>query len=208
MSSADEPEKLEADLSTMIKTNVVGNIYLFNLFMPLILRGDAKKVIFISTGMSDIGFSTKLEIEVSSLYTITKAAMNNAVTKFSAQYKKDGVLFLSICPGVISHSERTDHSERMSLSLSPFTVSDGCLYPHADRYLLHTVTEAEMAQGMALFGKFGALSDGWTGPATPADAIKDVIKVWEDASIEKGHAGLLLPHTGIPGKWVTVNDRD
>jgi hypothetical protein len=36
--------------------------------------------------------------------------MNMAIAKFSAQYKKDGILFLSLSPGVVDTGH---HSNRM-----------------------------------------------------------------------------------------------
>ncbi len=83
------------------KTNVVGTVHLFNLFVPLILRGRPKKVIAISSGMADIDLISKYEIELSGPYSIGKAATNAVVAKFSAEYAKHGVLFMSISPGVV-----------------------------------------------------------------------------------------------------------
>lgn len=51
--------------------------------------------------MSDLEFISKSGIEVAAPYSISKAAMNTAVAKYSAQYAADGVLFFSISPGVI-----------------------------------------------------------------------------------------------------------
>ena len=85
----------------LFKTNVVGNIHLFNLFLPLVMKGKVKKVITISSGHADLDLINDLEIEISALYSASKAAMNVIVAKFNAQYKKDGVLFVSISPGVV-----------------------------------------------------------------------------------------------------------
>jgi NAD(P)-dependent dehydrogenase (short-subunit alcohol dehydrogenase family) len=60
-----------------------------------------KKVIAITSGMADIDIVSKYDIAISPSYTISKAALNLAVAKFSAQYAKDGVLFVSITPGLI-----------------------------------------------------------------------------------------------------------
>ena len=84
-----------------MKTNVIGNIHLYNLFMPLILKGKVKKVICITTGMADLELINDYDLVVGSLYASSKAAMNVVTAKFSAQYKKDGVLFLGICPGMV-----------------------------------------------------------------------------------------------------------
>lgn len=58
--------------------------------MPLVLKGSVKKVITISSGMADPDFVAKYNIASSAPYSISKAAMNVAVAKFSAQYSKDG----------------------------------------------------------------------------------------------------------------------
>jgi short chain dehydrogenase len=79
----------------------VANIHLYNLFMPLILKGKTKKVIVISSGLADLDLTNKFDVDLNSLYSISKAGMNMVTAKFSAQYKKDGVLFLSICPGMV-----------------------------------------------------------------------------------------------------------
>lgn len=83
------------------QTNVIGNIHLFNLFLPLVMKGKVKKVITISSGHADLNLINDLEIESSALYSASKAAMNVIVAKFNAQYKKDGVLFVSISPGIV-----------------------------------------------------------------------------------------------------------
>jgi NAD(P)-dependent dehydrogenase (short-subunit alcohol dehydrogenase family) len=92
----------------LFKVNVVSNIHLFNLFTPLILKGEAKKVIAISSGQAALDAIPKLGIEVASLYAISKAGLNTAVAKFSAQYAKDGVLFMSICPGMVDTGHFND----------------------------------------------------------------------------------------------------
>lgn len=102
MRSADQPELLEKDLLDSFNVNVVGNIRLINLYLPLILKGTAKKVIAISTGMADIDLIAKFGVANGSPYAISKAAMNAAVAKFSAQYSGQGVLFMSISPGLVN----------------------------------------------------------------------------------------------------------
>jgi NAD(P)-dependent dehydrogenase (short-subunit alcohol dehydrogenase family) len=93
---------LEKDLIDHFRVNAVGPIHLFNAFMPLILKGRSKKVIAISTGMADSDMTTKFDIFQATSYAISKAALNSAVAKFSALYRKDGVLFLSVCPGNVA----------------------------------------------------------------------------------------------------------
>ncbi|KAF7588751.1 hypothetical protein BBP40_005247 [Aspergillus hancockii] len=80
---AQQPEALEANLMKCFKVNVVGNINLFNLSMPLIRKGDVKKVIAISSSQAALDMIPKLKIEAASLYAISKAGLNTAVAKFS-----------------------------------------------------------------------------------------------------------------------------
>jgi NAD(P)-dependent dehydrogenase (short-subunit alcohol dehydrogenase family) len=82
-------------------TNVLSTIHLYNLFMPQILKGKGKKVVSISSGMGDMDWVREYDLQTSPLYGASKAALNMIDAKFSAQYKKDGILFLSICPGVV-----------------------------------------------------------------------------------------------------------
>jgi NAD(P)-dependent dehydrogenase (short-subunit alcohol dehydrogenase family) len=97
----DNAEELEEVASKLFQTNVIGNIHLFNLFLPLVMKGKVNKVITISSGHADLDFINGGEIETSALYSASKAAMNVIVAKFNAQYKKDGVLFVSISPGAV-----------------------------------------------------------------------------------------------------------
>jgi NAD(P)-dependent dehydrogenase (short-subunit alcohol dehydrogenase family) len=70
--------------------------------MPLILRGRAKKVIAISTGASDPEMTLKADMFQATSYSMSKAALNMAVAKFSAIYREKGVLCMAICPGAVN----------------------------------------------------------------------------------------------------------
>ncbi|KAK7748265.1 hypothetical protein SLS62_008725 [Diatrype stigma] len=170
----ENPEKLEKDLNKMIKTNVAGNIHLYGLFLPLILKGQAKKVVCISSSMSEVASINKLGLKESPLYAMSKAAMNVVTAKFNVQYQKDGVLFLSICPGMMDGD-----------GIDPTKL-----------------TPEQMAQGMELITKFSQAFPDFKGPQPVSAVVPKIIKVWEEASLEKGDGGAFLPHTGIPGKWL------
>jgi hypothetical protein len=98
---ADKVEEMEACALELLQTNVLGNIHLFNLFLPLVMKGKVKKVIAISSGVGDLDFVNQVDVDVGPLYAASKAQMNLITAKFSAQYKKDRVLFLSISPGLV-----------------------------------------------------------------------------------------------------------
>ena len=94
--------------------------------MPLVLRGDVKKVITLSTGMADAEMARKYDVFESPLYSISKAAMNMAVAKFSAEYAKEGVLFLGMSPGMVD-SGTFDDSKLPFVLLNVLLRWDGLL---------------------------------------------------------------------------------
>jgi NAD(P)-dependent dehydrogenase (short-subunit alcohol dehydrogenase family) len=81
--------------------NVIGVVKTINTFMPLIKQSSIKKVVTITTGMADPDLVNNFEIDNAAPYAISKSATNMMVAKYNALYKKDGVLFLAISPGLV-----------------------------------------------------------------------------------------------------------
>ncbi|OAP62047.1 hypothetical protein AYL99_04250 [Fonsecaea erecta] len=96
-----DPTSLDEDIKTAFNTNVVGVINTINAFLPLIKKGRVKKVVTLTSGMGDLDFVNDLGIWESAPYSMSKAAVNIAVAKYSARYKDEGILFISISPGVV-----------------------------------------------------------------------------------------------------------
>ncbi|RYP37875.1 hypothetical protein DL767_002747 [Monosporascus sp. MG133] len=167
------PKDAADALNKSIETNVIGNIYLNDVFLPLILKGNAKKIITITSGMADLDFINQFDIQIAALYAASKAASNVITAKYSAQYKKQGVLFISISPGVV------DTGNFNPASLSP--------------------EQLEGLQGM--FAGFQKYAPNFKGPVPREQAVRDVIKVWENASIEKGDGGAFVSHLGNK-QWI------
>ncbi|KAH8886523.1 NAD(P)-binding protein [Thozetella sp. PMI_491] len=163
---ADRPEALAKDLREHFDGNVVGNIHLFNLFLPLILKGTAKKIIAISTGMADGEMIRQYDVAIGAAYSIAKAALNVAVAKYSAEYRSQGVLFLSISPGVV------------------------------DTGLTNRASDEEKQKFMELGAKFHAYAPHFTGPMSPEESVKQVLSVVGKASIEDGYGGAFISHLG------------
>ena len=51
--------------------------------------------------MADNDLVTKFGVYEAGPYTVSKSAMNMVVSKFQAEYETNGVLFLSISPGLV-----------------------------------------------------------------------------------------------------------
>ena len=99
--SDNDPDGLVRDLQNSFNVNVIGPIQTVNAFIPLLRNGIEKKVITISTGVADPDLINRLELAVSAPYAISKAGVNMAVAKFSALYKREGILFMAISPGLV-----------------------------------------------------------------------------------------------------------
>jgi NAD(P)-dependent dehydrogenase (short-subunit alcohol dehydrogenase family) len=108
-------------MKELFHINVIGNVHLFNLFLPLIQKGQTKKVIVIASAYADMDWTIKYDLTPGSLYGSSKAAMNLITAKYSAQYKKEGVLFLSISPGMVEVG----------------LYDDGIVHPHSYQALDH-----------------------------------------------------------------------
>ncbi|KAK6209084.1 hypothetical protein LQW54_006684 [Pestalotiopsis sp. IQ-011] len=140
----EKPQELEQVALELYQTNAIGQLHLFNLFTPLLLKGKTKKAVAISSAQSDLDFINNVGAEISTLYSMSKAALNVVVAKFSAQYKKQGVLFLGICPGSVDVGYFKDvHSTPSSVVVSvPFdsnTLTNTSMlawYPSALVFLL------------------------------------------------------------------------
>lgn len=99
--SGANPSALEKEAVDIYRTNVVGNINLINLALPLIEKGIDKKIVVLSTGLGDPAFSADYDIFESPFYSISKAAIDMVVAKYHAEHHGNGILIMAISPGVV-----------------------------------------------------------------------------------------------------------
>jgi NAD(P)-dependent dehydrogenase (short-subunit alcohol dehydrogenase family) len=99
------------------RINALGNVHLFAAFVPLIKKGALKKVIAISSGMGDTELVAEHAIDNAIGYAVSKAALNMIVAKFHAQYREEGILFVSISPGVVDTGRTCEHTHQFENSI-------------------------------------------------------------------------------------------
>ncbi|KAL5615708.1 hypothetical protein FOBRF1_004456 [Fusarium oxysporum] len=116
--------------------------------------------------MSDIDFIRQFEIEPAPAYAISKAGTSVLTAKFAARYAKEEVLFMSICPGSVDSGFEGE------------------------------LTEEQKEKVAKLGSKFVNYAPHFTGPSTPVDSAKAVLKVMNEASLEKGSSGALVSKFG------------
>ncbi|KAF5624143.1 protoporphyrinogen oxidase [Fusarium sp. NRRL 25303] len=162
----EEPERLEEDMLESFKINTLGNIHLFNLAIPLIRKGQAKKIIAISSGMADPDFITNFSITDGAPYTISKGALNIAVAKFDAQYRKEGILFMAISPGLVATQDTSNYTEEQIQGVRDMVAAFKGYAPH------------------------------WEGAISPEESATAVLSVIKKASIEAGNGGSFVSHYG------------
>ncbi|KAF2033699.1 short-chain dehydrogenase [Setomelanomma holmii] len=153
--SKQDPVRLTTEFKDLYNANVIGQIHLINLFMPLVLKGKTKKVIAISTGMADVDLTLNYDIFESAAYSASRAAMTMIVAKLQVEWKKEGVLIMAISPGAVD----TGHLAEM--------------------------TPEQQQGGMIMAGKFKAYAPEWNGFITPEESVREVLKTIENASLEK-----------------------
>ena len=97
-----QEDLLRREFINNLDVNVVGVIYSINAFLPLIRKGNAKKITVISTGLADLDLAQRANIAFSVLYSSTKAATNMVVAKYAAELRGEGIILLALSPGVVN----------------------------------------------------------------------------------------------------------
>lgn len=93
------------DFMTSFKTNTVGPILATNAFLPLIRKGTLKKVLSLSSAAADPAFIAKAEEASAPSYCITKTGIEMVMLTYALEYKREGVVFLAISPGIVNTAD-------------------------------------------------------------------------------------------------------
>lgn len=159
-------EDLEDDMMRSFRANVVGVAYTINTFLPLIRKGNLKKVVTLSTGMADTDLINQYEVAVGAPYSISKAATNALIAKYNAALgKSEGILFFTISPGYVQTSQEIP------------------------------ATKKEQAGMQAMIQAFAKYAPQFKAPMTPEESVKAQMKVIDEATVEKT-GGASISHLG------------
>ncbi|KFZ19508.1 hypothetical protein V502_03620 [Pseudogymnoascus sp. VKM F-4520 (FW-2644)] len=169
----ESPEVLQKDLVDSFSINVVGLINTVNAFISGVRKGQVKKVIAITSGMGDIGFVNELELDIAPSYAISKAGVNMALAKYSAIYKKEGILFLGICPGSVN----------------------------TDALNAGNLNEEDLKRLQVVGAKTIAYAPHFKGPASAEEAAERVLAIVERSKLKDRKAGTAVSQRGTD-KWM------
>ncbi|KAH7084813.1 hypothetical protein BKA63DRAFT_430699 [Paraphoma chrysanthemicola] len=95
-------EALESEIGENIKNNLLSNIYTMNSFLNLIRNGVEKKMVFISSQSGNLDFTRRTGFSTLLGYSVSKAGMNMAVTKFATELADEGIKMLALSPGWVN----------------------------------------------------------------------------------------------------------
>ncbi|KAL4886213.1 NAD(P)-binding protein [Aspergillus karnatakaensis] len=162
----DDFEKLEADILDQLTVNLLGVIKTIEAFTPLLKStpstpSSPKKVITITSGMSDTSLINAVELSYAAPYAISKGAVNVAIAKYNALYKSEGILFMGICPGYVATERQTQE------------ITDK--------------TDLENLQKLgAQFARFAeANGGGGSGQISPEESVRGVLGLAHRATVEE-----------------------
>ena len=167
-------EDIEADLNETFNVNVVGVAFTINAFLPLIRNGHMKKIAVISTAMALEEETKNLEIRVAATYSVSKAALNMLVVKYSVALKKEDILVFGISPGYVGTNMNVGGE-----------------------------MDEEAMQGVQEMGAaFMKMKPDWNGqPLTPEESVNMVSEVIEKATIETMGGDMVSQH-GNKTEWL------
>ncbi|KAH6680986.1 hypothetical protein B0J14DRAFT_275994 [Halenospora varia] len=146
---------LEKELMDAFAVNVVGVAKTITAFLPLIKKSTIKKVITISTGMADLDLINEYSLTLSPAYATSKSALNLLIGKYNAVYGAQGILFLSIAPGMVDTAEGVPPTPEKLAKYGPMVAS------------------------------FMKYQPNFAGPITPEQSVELMLNVVEGATVEK-----------------------
>ncbi|KAL2413153.1 Short chain dehydrogenase virK [Exophiala dermatitidis] len=170
---ADDEDNIQLaadELHKSFDTNVVGVLKTVIAFLPLIRKSQLKKVVTISSAMGDLDFINQTHIGYDAPYAISKAAVNALVAKLAATYEGEGILFISLCPGMVMTTAAENAAK------------------YEDPDLLTRMQD--------IYSKMSAYSSSLQPPSAPEDAARKVLDAIERSSLESGSSGSFLSHNG------------
>ncbi|KAI6824512.1 hypothetical protein KC340_g12321 [Hortaea werneckii] len=160
------PDELQEDVMMTFQANVVGVAHTINAFLPLIRKGQLKKVVTLSSGMADINLINDYNIAVAGPYSVSKAATNALIAKYHAALgKKEGICFFCLSPGYVQTSAE------------------------------QPTTEREIAGLQSMVQAFMKYAPHFKGPMSAEDSVKAQMNVIKHATVET-MGGSFVSHLG------------
>jgi NAD(P)-dependent dehydrogenase (short-subunit alcohol dehydrogenase family) len=105
-------EELTNSMIESLKVNVLGAIFSINAFLALVRKSHIKKIIVITTGLSERNMTEKSTFSHFVTYSSMKAALNIVVAKYAVELKSEGIVLLALSPGLVDTTSDKPASPR------------------------------------------------------------------------------------------------
>ncbi|KAF4540697.1 Short chain oxidoreductase protein [Lasiodiplodia theobromae] len=89
------------DLEDIFKINVLGVQYTTSAFLPLLKKGNAKKIIVVSTPLGSINSAPEWKWAQVPAYKISKAAVNMLTVQYALDLEDEGFTVVPLSPGYV-----------------------------------------------------------------------------------------------------------
>ncbi|KAH8553727.1 hypothetical protein BGW37DRAFT_269518 [Umbelopsis sp. PMI_123] len=152
------------------EVNAISGVITTNVFLPLLRKGKAKKIILISSALGDIDFTRTSEFPYAAPYGIAKVAVNFIVQKYAVELAEEGFVVIALSPGVVDVSSTKEGGPPQ-------------------------LTEEEMKFWAAADKHFRKAAPNWDGkPLAVQDSVSKQLKVI--GSLSPKDAGKMLSQNG------------
>ncbi|KAH7411239.1 dehydrogenase [Cadophora sp. MPI-SDFR-AT-0126] len=114
INNAGIPSHTEGDIENMTDLTEVLNVNVFGVhnvtraFLPLLRRGQLKKIANISSSLGSMTLSAMGKFQPTPAYKVSKTAVNMLTVQWAESLKSDGFTVLAICPGWVKTDMGTD----------------------------------------------------------------------------------------------------
>jgi NAD(P)-dependent dehydrogenase (short-subunit alcohol dehydrogenase family) len=98
----DRADRMD-DLETVLDSNVIGVRNITRALLPLLKTSQGKRIVNVSSALGSIALTKAFAFSPScASYKVSKAALNMLTSQWAMSFKEDGVIVLSVSPGVSS----------------------------------------------------------------------------------------------------------
>ena len=84
-----------------LQPNTIGTAQVTAVLLPLIRKGQKKQIIYMSSAAASIPLALNTDFGIQPGYSTSKAALNMVAAKYAVALKEEGVIILTIHPGLV-----------------------------------------------------------------------------------------------------------
>jgi NAD(P)-dependent dehydrogenase (short-subunit alcohol dehydrogenase family) len=99
----------------------LGVIYSTNSFLPLLRKGETRKVATISSATGDCDFVLGTGLAQAAAYGTSKAAVNMIIAKFAVRLQTEGFTIIALSPGMVDTSATSGGKGVSKLTIRLYT---------------------------------------------------------------------------------------